>query len=341
MIQQSDKFVPKPNRTIPIAIASISALFIIFIAILWAAGFFKFSGSDPSSKIVAAALALVGGLVAAVVSIVGILLKYSIDQRTESRLQIESARAAAEHQVEADRASALQTQAELRLNLEASLRAVELLGSPKGETAALQRAGALYALSSLSQYELAIDLASYLLERGKLEPKVACTLIDRAIKSSDQNVQNDAVMMLYENAEGMLTTNNVSVPDCISNWDAGLTPFVREWAPLALSKILLSRPLSVWKTHFPYDANGFVAVLGLAWESESDERLKACVGAMLKSVLAAFPDLGFLYHPKKTIDTNNLITQVAGCSATSSVGLDIVNRLEKWRAPAGHKASPA
>jgi hypothetical protein len=334
MTQQDEQIVDqKPRRMIAITITSICAIFAIFIAALWLAGFLTFSGSDPSSKIVAAALALVGGLVAAVVSIIGILLKYSIDQRAEIRLQIEANRAAADRRVESKRAGALQTQAEQRLNLEASIRAVELLRAPKGETAALQRAGALYALSSLSQYELTIDLASYLLERDELEPKVACTLIDRAIKSSDENVRNDAVMMLYDNAERMLTTNNVYLPDSISNWDEGLTPFVREWAPLALGKILLSCPLTVWKTQFPYDANGFVAIMGLAWASESDKRLKSDVGAMLKSVLAAFPDTGILFHPKKSIDTTELITEVAGCSATSSVGMDIVRRLEIWRAP--------
>jgi hypothetical protein len=309
------------NRTTVIAIVSISIAFVGFVAIVWRAGFFSFTGSDPSSKIVAAALALVGGLVTAVVSIVGVVLKYAIDQRTESRLQIES-----------DRASALQTQAEQRLNLEAAIRAVELLGSD-ASAGGLQRVGALYALASLNQNELTLDLTSYLLARRGLEPNVACTLIDRALKSSDLDIQREAVNILFENADRMVTQSNAYLPHVISMWDKRLSSvYVREWAVLATARILLARQLPSWTRDFMPDANGIIASLALAWEFESDPVRKEDAAAIVHEVLEAFPAIApSLNHPTKTIDIQNLRTSVAGKVAFSSVAKLIVQELQTWR----------
>jgi len=333
MIQQPDQIVAqKPHRTITIAIASISATFVVFIAALWGAGFFKFSGSDPSSKIVAAALALVGGLVAAVVSIIGILLKYSIDQRTESRLQIESNRAAAERKVESDRASALQTQSEQRLNLEAAIRAVELLGA-EGSAGALQRAGALFALSNLEQHQLTLDLTSYLLQRDGLEPKIASSLIDRALKKPVEEIQRQALDVLYDHAAEIQ-----ELPDTIFYWDGNLPAYIREWAPFAMARILISRPLSIWKTKFPTEVNAIISVLGHVWRTESDKRLKTNIGAILKNVLKGFRNWGALYHPNGTIDTDQLASEVDGISVADADTDETFAQLESWTSrPAARK----
>lgn len=320
----------KSNRTITITISAIFLIFVLFIVALWGAGFFSFSGSDPSSKIVAAALALVGGLVAAVVSIIGILLKHSIDQRTESRLLIESNRVAEDRRTESDRANALQPQAEQRLNLEAAIRAIELLGA-EGSGAAVQQAGALYALSNLNQHDLTLDLTSYLLERGNLEPNVACTLINRALESEDEDVQSNAITVFCENAERMVTPLNTHVPDSIFNWDDRLCLYVREFAPEALSKILMQRPLSVWLSQFSGDLNGIIAILGLAWESEPDARLKADLAAILGCILAGFPPFGILHHPKKPIDITQIVSEVAKSSAISIANEELIKQLEAWK----------
>lgn len=335
MAQEPEQvFGQKSNRTITITIASISSIFVIFIVVLWRSGFLTFTGSDPSSKIVAAALALVGGLIAAVVSIVGILLKYSIDQRTESRLQIEANRVAADRKTESDRANALQTQAEQRLSLEAAIRAVELLGGTKDSTNALQQAGALFALSNLDQHQLTLDLASYLLKRNSLEPSTASRLIDRALRRSDPIIQLQAMETLHAHAGHMITPSSLEFPSSIVNWDSCLsTAEVRQLAVLAASMVLLSRQLPAWQTHLP-EVAGIVAIMALAWEAEADERLKSEFGAILKSVLQAFPDFSVIYHPKKPIDAIQLTKQVENCKVSSYRTYEVLKQLESWKSAA-------
>lgn len=332
----------KSNWTTIVTIASISGIFIIFILALRVAGFFTFTGSDPSSKVVAAALALVGGLVAAVVSIVGILLKYSIDQRTEARLaiearraaaerKIESERAATERKIESERASALQTQAEQRLNLEAAIRAVELLGTKEGSDIALQRTGALFALSSLNQHSLTLDLTAYLLEKNSLEPGMACTLIDAALKRGDEASKRQAVLVFYENAGRMITEFDTNAPRAITNWDDCLSVvYVREMAALALGKMLLARRFSIWQSQFEGALYTLLGALALAWQTESNDRLRSDTAAMLDSVLAAPSLKGQIFHPKKGVDLNQIKEAVRGSVAVTSRVTRLAEQLRTW-----------
>lgn len=322
--------VQKLNRTTGITIASISAIFVLFVAALWGAGFLTFSGSDPSSKVVAAALALVGGLVAAVVSIVGLLLKYSIDQRTEMRLQIESRRAAEERKIESERASALQTQAEQRLSLEAAIRAVELLGKSEGDAGALQRAGALFALTNLDQHQLTLDIAAYLIQRNELEPNIACSLIDRAMKSANEDIQAKAIEVLYQNADQMLTVSGYELPDCISDWSDCLGKYARRLGVGAMAKLLLARPLSVWKTQFSSQAYSIIAALAMAYQFESDDYLKSNVAAVLNGVLKAFAISGIIDHPKAVFSIDQIAIEVAGAVPSTEQFGQCVAQIESW-----------
>jgi len=329
---------PKPvavqntNWTTVVSIGAMTGIFIIFVLVLWKAGFLSFKGDDPSSKVVAAALALVGGLVAAVVSIIGLILKYSIDQRTETRLQIEATRAAADRKAESDRANALQTQAEQRLKLEAAIRSVELFGASEGKAATLQRAGALFTLSSLDQHELTLSLTTELLQRDELEPSTACELIDRALRKGDNDVKANAIIILYENVERMTASANLYIPACIGSWDVCLTPYVREFACLCLAKVLMTRPLVVWQSLFPEDANAIIGALGLGWlnENESDPRIRNDIGAVLNGVLSGFRNMGTLYHPKKAINTDELRIEVAKITASTSHAAETVRQLHRW-----------
>jgi len=320
----------KSNWTTIVTIASISGIFLIFIVALWVAGFFTFSGSDPSSKVVAAALALVGGLVAAVVSIIGIVLKYSIDQRTETRLQIEATRAAADRKAESDRASALQTQAEQRLNLEAAIRAVELLGAG-GPKAALQRTGALFALASLGQYSLTMDLAGYLLGKKALGPTMACSLIDAALKRGDDLAKRQAILILYENAERMITESETNAPRMLTSWDDCLSvDYVREIAVLALSKILLARPYQIWLSQFEGELFAVLAALTLAWQGEKNARLKSDAAAILEAALSGPSISGEIFHPKKDLNLDEIKVAISGSVAVTGHATKMAEKIRAW-----------
>ena len=145
----------------------------------WQLGFFNFTGTDPSSKVVAAALALVGTIVGAVVSIVGVILKHSIDRQAETRQEIESRRS-----------DALQREAEQRLKLEAGVRALQLFSTSSGDlTPAVQRDGALFMLANLGQHELTLQLVDNLLSEGELSAGAASSLVPATIHEPKRGIK--------------------------------------------------------------------------------------------------------------------------------------------------------
>ncbi len=85
----------RSRTTLGLALVAVLALAAGIIATMWKIGFLSFTGSDPSSKVVAAALALVGTFAAAAVTMVGLVLKHAIDEQTLRQHEAESDRAEA------------------------------------------------------------------------------------------------------------------------------------------------------------------------------------------------------------------------------------------------------
>jgi hypothetical protein len=319
------------NHTIKIAIGAIIVIFAIFVIVLWRAHLFTFTGSDSSLKVVAESLALVGGLVTAIGSILGLLLKNSVDSRAEDRAEIE-----------ADRAHASKKNEEKRLQLDSAIQAVRLFATNDGkETPAIQQAGALFALASLDQHELTIQLASKLLAQKKLDASTACNLVDQAFRyafkrkkdqdpQDDEDLQIDAVTLLVEHASQMVTSTSSEVPKTLVYWDAHLSHYVREWAPIALGKMVLEHPLPEWKEKLPLYANVIVATLACGFRHEPDPELKSEIGAILKCLLLAFPELDQLNHPSGAINTKQLREEVHGLTTENDSAAHLVANLNKW-----------
>jgi hypothetical protein len=292
----------------------------------WQLGFFNFTGTDPSSKVVAAALALVGTIVGAVVSIVGVILKHSIDRQAETRQEIESRRS-----------DALQREAEQRLKLEAGVRALQLFSTSSGDlTPAVQRDGALFMLANLGQHELTLQLVDNLLSEGELSAGAASSLIDQAIQRGDEGVRNQAITLFNHYAAYMVTPEGVQIPDCLQDWVPGLSDYVREWALIALANVIVARPPSEWSAKFPYQANCVIAALCLAWSEEKIPRLKTAAGAILHQVLTAFPETAKLMHPRMTIDTDDIRSRVADVVPSDIASTDVVQRLALWASSGCH-----
>jgi hypothetical protein len=319
-MRTSETRAQQTNRTITIAIAAIVLVFAIFTIGLWRAHFFTFTGSDNSEKIVAEALAFVGGLIGAVVSVLGVLLKYSIDSQAEHRAAIES-----------ERSAVLQKDSENRLKLEAATKAVQLFGTSDGkETPPIQRAGALVTLASLDQHSLAIALTDDLLRRKKLEPGTAALVINQALLRGDLETQIDAVSLLVNYPAQMLTNTGFQCPMSIVNWHESLSPYVREFAPIALATMMTERPLLEWHRGLESSAYVAIAAVALAWLDEKDPRLTNDTGAILSCLLRAFPETLTLCHPKQAIDTEVLRPRVRDLVATTSSAVDAVKRLNSW-----------
>jgi len=313
----------RPNVALALTLGSIIVLFGGLLAFMGHLGFFTFTGTDPSSKIVAASLALVGAFLGAAVSIVGLVVKYSIDRQTESRQEIE-----------AQRAAALQREAEQRLKLEAAVRALQLFSTSAGEpTPAIQREGALFMLANLGQHELTLQLVDELLSKEDVSAGAAVAIINQALLQGTEEQKTRAISVFSGHAARMATPAGAEVPECLLNWVPGLPAYVREWAAIALVDVLLSRPVAEWTDKFIFQAYSLLAALGIAWVEETDPRLKTNLGAVLHPILAAFPQSHLLCHPRMAIDTDKIRSEVAHLVPDGQATEDLLQRLLQWAAP--------
>ncbi len=314
----------RPNVALALTLGSILVLFAALLAFMGHLGFFTFTGSDPSSKIVAAALALVGAFLGAAVSIVGLVVKTSIDRQTESRQAMES-----------ERAAALQREAEQRLKLEAGVRALQLFSTSGGElTPAIQREGALFMLANLGQHDLTLQLVDELLSKGEVSGGAAVSIINQALLQGAEDQKTRAISVFSSHASGMVTPAGADVPECLLNWAPGLPPYVREWGVIALADVLLARPIEEWRERFIFQAYSLLAALGIAWTEETDPRLRTNLGAILQPILAAFPDSQLLCHPRLSIDTDRIRGEVAHLAPDGQASEELLQRLAHWGAPA-------
>ncbi len=319
----------RTDFTLAITLASVLALFAGMIAVMWQLGFFRFTGTDPSSKIVVAALTLVGTFVGTVVTIIGVLLKHSIDRQTERRLEIES-----------ERNAALALEEKRRLKLEAAVRALQLFSTSSGApTPAVQRDGALFALASLDMHDLTLQITDDLLRKDELGAGTAANLLDHALRRGELADKEAAVVLLSEHAARMLTPAGYSLPSAIGDWIPGLPDYVREWAPLAIGEILLARPASEWLTSWRGNFFHLISILGIAWTQEGSQRLKDNVGAILQAVLKSdtSKSIGTLWHPRMDVDTiairRTLGEHPIRSENLGEITLQIVGRLDKWANP--------
>lgn len=303
------------------AIAGVLLLFAIFGVILHKTGALVFTGTDPSAKVVSAVVALIGAFLASVVSILGLVVKHTIDLRTEDRLEAESQRTAI-----------LQREAENRLKLEAAIGAIQLLASPSGSPSLpIQRAGVLITLSSLGQHTLTLALTSELLHRNELEPSTAAVVLENAFRSGDVDVQADAMARLDDAAAQFVTPNGFDLPMFILLPSPTMPLHIRRWAPLVVAKVLMARPLRDWHSaRLAPSAYTLLGTLCVVWEAESHPSSKSDAAAILATVLPGFPSEGAITHPVKTIELSIIRPAVAQSEPASEAAVALVQDLRAW-----------
>lgn len=332
------------ERWVVIVIASTLILLASFIVLLWRVGLFDFTGPEASTKIVAAALALVGGLISSFVTIVGILLKHSMDKQAEERLKIESERnanlreeAEARLRLESERNANLREEAEKRLKVETAIQAVQLLSSSSGQDVPMtQRAGVIYTLENLGMIELAITLATQMSKNNSIDVETVDWLIDRALVSGNEIASEEAASLLRKNActTFILEGGTARFPTCLINWHPGIPLKVRVNGLYMSIEQMLSKPLSWWEEgYFSF----FILPLCLVWQKEEDKTLKDCAGICLEKIL----DIGGIitdteiYGPDdKPINIKEIQEQVAGLNTkvhkTYGKFAELPKRIEDW-----------
>jgi hypothetical protein len=313
----------KRYDSLRLSLTALVVIFVAFLAAVWHTPIFDFEGSDARATVVAAALTLIGGLFATIVTGAGLVLKHSIDVRTEQRLELDSARNLV-----------LQTDAEQRLALEAGIKAVQLLATSSGQPSPpIQQAGALFTLVSLRQYDLAIELVFGLLDTRQIRPGIASGVLDGVIRSPDTRSTETALSALTDHIENMLTKYGVAIPLSITDGTRGFGRYARERIYEILAKALFARPFSEWNQgNLLYQAYALVGALCLCWLDESDETQKANIGAVLSPVLSAYPGLGELYHPREIIRVESIRRQLEEIKPETSftIAASLVQRAEAW-----------
>ena len=315
----------KPDEPLRLSLTALIVIFLAFLIAVLQTPIFDFDDSAPSATVVAAALTLIGGLFGTIVTGAGLVLKHSIDIRTEKRLEVDTARNAA-----------LQTDAEQRLALEAGIKAVQLLATSTGQPSPpIQQAGALFTLVSLRQYDLASELVIGLMEANQINPDIATGVLDGVIRLRNTDSSRNALTGLSVHAEKLVTKRGVAMPLSITNGTRGFDRYSRQRIYVTLARVLLAQPLSEWNQEkLSYQANSLLASLCLCWLDESEVGEKADVGAVLWRVLAApfAGGLGDLHHPRQTIHTEAIRIELEEIkpSPQSDIATSLVQRAEAW-----------
>ena len=174
----------KPRLWFPWLFAFVVAGLILWIAIALMSrfGLFDIPEDDSGTKALAASLGIIGAVLSAVVTLIGIVFKYSIDDRNAQ--------------------TAAQAQESNRTDV--AIRAVNLLCENNKDTTPHQIGGALLALVSLGELELAVSLLGTLWPAKLLSPQVADTILSRALSEGSERVKISAATILQQNADQIM-----------------------------------------------------------------------------------------------------------------------------------------
>mgnify|MGYP001571988185 CR=1 FL=1 len=180
----------KANRWEPWLAASIAAILILGIALglmKWL-GLFEIPQNDTGGKAIAATIGLVGALLSTVVTLVGIVFKYSIDDRNARQADLD-----------AKRNFSLALEEEKRNRIETSIRALDLIGENNKDAMHIATGGALIALVSLGELDLAVNLLDQLWPQSIVTSLVAKNVLLEALKAKSEETQILAGNVLYRN----------------------------------------------------------------------------------------------------------------------------------------------
>jgi hypothetical protein len=225
---------PAAKMLLPVVIGVV-IVFALLTVVIWRTGVFDKDTSASDAQIVAAMLTLLGGLVASAFTLTGVLLKHSIDAHTAKLAQ----------ETERSRRSEAR-EIETRLRLETSIKAVELLTTPDGKPApAGRQAGALFVLGSppLEQLDLALALLrENWTSSASLSPSAAIWVIDRALRSGDDDLDLNAALILRANHRLLLRPDGFEWPACADlKWPTDAGYYARSHLVAACADVLVAR----------------------------------------------------------------------------------------------------
>ena len=300
---------------------AIVAVFAIFGAVVWK--IISAAEATPAAmpQLLVALASFGAAFIAAIVTLIGLLLKTAFDQRTEQRAQAES-----EHN------RVLQRDAEARLKLEASVHALKLL-VPQGDEAVphSQMAGSLLTLSSLNQHELVLTLLRELLPAGILRASAAADAIDRLLTVGPDSTINGTLILIRDHAERLIDKSGFALPYSLIHPVATLRRPIRDWGPILIGRVFMARRRSEWLGDRPAVVVLLKALIQF-WEIEAEEMMKNDVAAILATLLKAFPDFHKLRSDFGWLDLD--VVRAALNFSTELISnqtFELIEAIELWK----------
>lgn len=320
--------------------AALVAIFATFAGMLWWIGLIPIQSAHSSDKVIAAILALLGALVTAIVTFVGLLLKRSFDERSLSLLEQEAVRL----RLEGERNLALKEDAEKRRDIDTAIRAVSLLGTTDGKEApSSQKAGALFALVNLKCMDFALALLEKMWPQGEVDSTTACWLIDRALESKSEKTQVSAAATLENNGALLPSdTGLICFPESLHHsWNIGIAYLARESIIHALMLALLSKPRS---DLVPWILNSYVVILDGIRLLDPDRRMRSRAKVWLDKIIATYDPQRVIYVEDGYLDIDE-IREALDKESISAIKLstqatNITTLLETWLADGDAEGSP-
>lgn len=292
---------PNPYKAWFAAILVSLILFGFGVALMDSIGLFDVAQDESGDKRLAAAIALVGTLLTSAVALVGTMFKYSIDDR--------NARQAA---VDANRNYALALTAEKRNRIEAAIRAVDLLGENNDEATPNQQVGALLALNSLKEVDLALALLPTLWRSDVITPEVAEIVIGEGIRSPSEDTQTRASTVLFTFADKLDALDTHAWPIAELGWDANLATDARRGLIFAAIRWLLAE-ISRDSSALPFAA----AVLYHALE-DPDSSIRGTAGASLQVLAEELPEESSVYAGTEVVSVADIAAKLVNVEADAS-----------------------
>lgn len=267
-------------------------------------------------------VAAMGVLGTAMVTLCGLLLKDSIDNRT----------------------ILLHREAETRLKMESSLKAIELM-TPLDRDPSLnkeRRQGAIIALINIGQLPLALSLLEEYMVQGYVSLRFSMRILDQAFQSNDHSLKEIAANLIHENADKLSPeSDDFYFPDGFKlKWNMTVELDQRRWILEALVKCMLSRPMIEWK---PNVINQFAYTFYKAMIVENEKTISFVSAAILQEICRIDSKVGQSFIPPdkasvRYVDMEDLALEILpdrdmldGVISVDSN--EFINRVSKWARP--------
>jgi hypothetical protein len=313
-------------------VTAAAVILISFFALLWKVGLFDRNSTPTGAEVIGSVLGLLGVIVTAAISLIGYFLKQSFDehslrlqQATEDRLRLEG------------------EQNRKRLDMETAIQAVGLMSTQSGTDAPVtQKSGALFALVTLDQIDLALALTDNLWAQQSFDSGTGVWVVDKALQSNLPRHQIEASTILGKYKTRLYTTaNSIFWPECFYlKWSSDIDLRARNSVFVTLLDVLTGQAKDYW---LPGSIWEIISILQNAITSETDLEIKAGAilvqNCLLKHFAKDYDPLSTLLTSKGATTLKEMMENleafkkeegVEAKDAVSRYFLDMVQKIEKW-----------